>query len=121
MKKNSIMLLIILFIIIIASITIFNNINKSTYSIDTDSASLIIPTYETNDTIIADYIISPAENSNTDMSNTIQNALNSCMNALGGTVLLKKGIYHVSNPITIPKSCTLRGDWQDPDNITNPE
>ena len=79
-----------------------------------DSAPrLITPYYNSNHFIVADYVLSP---SNGDMSNSIQNALNSCYASGGGTVWLERGIYNVSKPITIPTGCTLIGDYQDPDN-----
>ena len=74
---------------------------------------LINPYYNINHFIVADYVLNP---SNSDMSDNIQNTLNSCYSAGGGTVWLNRGVYIVSKPINIPTGCTLMGDYQDPDN-----
>ena len=92
-----------------------NNLNTPEITLGDTSPSLITPYYSTNHFIVADYVISP---SNSDMTDTIQNALNSCYSSGGGTVWLERGIYMVSKPITIPNGCTLMGDWQDPDNYS---
>ena len=79
---------------------------------------LVTTKYETNDTVVADFVINPAEDTSTDMYATIQTALNDCSNNGGGTVWLSEGVYHISRNITIPKSCTLRGDYQEPSKYT---
>jgi hypothetical protein len=78
---------------------------------DTNLPRLITPTYSTNHFIVADYVLNP---SNSDMSDSIQNALNSCYQNGGGTVWLNKGIYYVSKSISIPSGCTLMGDYESP-------
>lgn len=90
-----------------------NNLNTNEITLGDTSPSLITPYYSTNHFIVADYVISP---SNIDMTDTIQNALNTCYKNGGGTVWLEKGVYLVSKSIDIPTNCTLIGDWQDPDN-----
>ena len=116
-KKNSILSLFIL--VLLVGILFYSNkqekinILEETLA-DTNSVpKLITPTYNTDHFIVADYIISP---STSDMTSTIQNALNSCKESGGGTVWLENGVYNISSAITIPSSCTLMGDWQDPDN-----
>ena len=51
----------------------------------------------------------------TDSTEGIQQALDDCFAAGGGTVYLPAGNYKVTNTIKIPSYVTLRGDWQDPD------
>ena len=80
------------------------------------ATTLIEPKYDTLDTVIADYILEP---NSSDRTNDIRNALSNCSKNHGGTVYLKAGIYNISGTIIIPRGCTLRGDWQDPDNGTN--
>lgn len=80
------------------------------------AAELITPKYDTLDTIVADIVLSPNSNNRT---SDIKNALSKCSQNHGGTVYLQSGIYNVSGTITIPRGCTLRGDWQDPDSGTN--
>ncbi len=82
---------------------------------DTNLPRLITPTYSTDHFIVADYVLNPSSN---DMSDSIQNTLNTCYKNGGGTVWLNKGIYYVSKPIDVPTGCTLMGDWQDPDNYS---
>lgn len=77
--------------------------------------SLVKTVYSTMENIVADIILDPSSNKNADRTNDIKNALNTCKNNRGGTVFLKAGVYRVSSSITIPRNCTLRGDYQDPD------
>ena len=77
------------------------------------SPKLIDPFYSSNHFIVADYVLS---SNGGDMSFAIQDALNKCSSSGGGTVFLERGIYVVSKTIVVPTSCTLMGDWQDPDN-----
>ena len=85
---------------------------------NTSVPTLVSTQYETNDTVVADYVIKPAGDSSIDMYSTIQDTLNACYDQGGGTVFLEEGIYYISRNITIPKLCTLRGDYQDPDKNT---
>jgi len=56
-----------------------------------------------------------ADNSgNSDASHAIQNAMNACFKAGGGTVYLPEGVYLIQNRIIIPNAVTLRGDWARP-------
>ena len=48
----------------------------------------------------------------------IQEALDDCYAAGGGTVYLPAGTYKVSGAIRIPPYVTLHGDWNDPDEVT---
>ena len=76
--------------------------------------------YPTDDIVIADLVLTEApylaDNTGlTDCTLVLQQALDDCYNAGGGTVFLPAGRYLVSGPIYIPAFVTLRGDWQDPD------
>lgn len=55
---------------------------------------------------------------NTDSTNGIQKALYDCYYAGGGTVFLPAGEYLITDTIYIPSYVTLRGDYQDPDEVT---
>ncbi|MEM7790927.1 MAG: glycosyl hydrolase family 28-related protein [Verrucomicrobiota bacterium] len=50
----------------------------------------------------------------TDTTAQIQAALDAAANAFGGIVYLPEGEYLIQNTLAIPKSCTLRGDWNRP-------
>ena len=79
---------------------------------------LITTKYESEDTIVADYVIEPSTYPDEDMSQKINNALLNCYSNGGGTVYLPAGIYKISKPINVLASCNLRGDYQDPDKYT---
>jgi hypothetical protein len=51
---------------------------------------------------------------NTDASGPIIQALNAAEAAYGGIVYLPAGNYLIKNPLSIPRSVTLRGDWKRP-------
>lgn len=55
-----------------------------------------------------------------DSSTAIQEALNDCYTAGGGTVWLPVGQYLVTKSINVPPHCTLRGDWHDPSTCSSP-
>ena len=115
----------LLFIFIMLTLVFFSFFNaKSIYGLEkicnNKTSCLILPTYERNETIVADFILEPDTDLTKDRSDDIQLALNKCMNEKkGGTVFLEEGIYVVKKPIIIPKLCTLKGDWQDPDSVNN--
>lgn len=82
--------------------------------------TLITTVYPTDDMVIADvdvvrdgYAVDPTGVA--DSTAGIQKALNDVSRAGGGTVWLPKGVYVISDSITVPAFVTLRGDWQDPD------
>lgn len=79
----------------------------------TSKPQLITPYYNKNHYVVADYVVKPVSG---DATSTIKKALAQCQHGDGGTVWLERGIYNVSSPLTIPVSCVLMGDWQDPDN-----
>lgn len=54
-----------------------------------------------------------------DCTAVIQTALNDCAYNGGGVVWLPAGYYRVTGQLVIPAYVTLRGDWQDPDSVTN--
>lgn len=91
------------------------------HSIDVGEPPCIIRTvYPTSDVVIAD-VIAASENygadptGEQDSTNAIQQALNACKKAGGGTVWLPAGKYRITSTLTVPSFVTLRGDWQDPD------
>ncbi len=51
----------------------------------------------------------------TDMTTTIQSAIDAVSAAGGGVVYLPRGKYRVSDTLNIPSYVTLRGDYADPD------
>ncbi len=55
-----------------------------------------------------------------DCTAMIQAALDDCAYTGGGVVWLPAGYYRVTGQLKIPTYVTLRGDWQDPDTISNP-
>ncbi len=81
---------------------------------------IVATDYPTDDVVVADIIANDsvygADNTGaTDSTAAIQNAIDACYTAGGGTVFLPSGRYLVSGGITIRAFVTLRGDWQDPD------
>ena len=52
-----------------------------------------------------------------DSTAAIQQALDDLHARGGGTVFLPVGAYLVTNTITVPTGCMLKGDWQDPDTV----
>lgn len=76
--------------------------------------------YPTDDIVIADLVATEAPYfadpvGGTDSTQAIQQAINDCYAAGGGTVFLPAGTYRVTGSIHIKSFVTLRGDWQDPD------
>ena len=81
---------------------------------------IVATVYPTDDIVIADIVLTEAPyladgTGLTDCTQVIQQALNDCYDAGGGTVFLPAGRYLVTDSIKIPAFVTLRGDWQDPD------
>jgi len=81
---------------------------------------IVTTMYPTDDVVIADIVLteSPYEADSTgltDCTQVIQQALDDCYDAGGGTVFLPAGRYLVTGPVKIPAFVTLRGDWQNPD------
>lgn len=84
------------------------------------SGFLVDTVYPTADTVVAAVDITKepynADNTGkTDVTDIINKALLDVRNMGGGTVWMPVGSYLVSDTVTIPTYCTLRGDWQDPD------
>lgn len=87
-------------------------------TIETEAAKIVTTVYPTDDIVIADYDVTDYGADNTgvnDATESIQNAINDCYNAGGGTVWMPAGTYKVTNTIYIKSFVTLRGDWRDPD------
>jgi len=90
------------------------------YTPPAQAPRIVTTVYPTQDVVIADIVLTQApyslDNSGlTDCTSALQQALNDCYAAGGGTVFLPVGRYLVTGPIKIPAFVTLRGDWQDPD------
>ena len=87
---------------------------------------LVETLYETEDRVLVDVELT-ADNAQfpvdptgvKDATSSIRNAIEYVKNAGGGTVYLPAGTYLVSSTINIPPYCTLRGDWADPDTVTD--
>lgn len=76
--------------------------------------------YPTDDVVIANADVTKApynaDNSGErDATQSIQQAIDDCYNAGGGTVWLPKGEYRITGNIYIKKFVTMRGEYQDPD------
>lgn len=91
-------------------------------------ARLVTPEYDSSERIVAEVVLgeegSAYELDSTgqaDATQVIQNALNECAAAGGGTVWLPAGRYRITGSLKIPSYVTLRGDYQDPDLVSNPE
>lgn len=107
------------------SVTMKKNSDSILSSVKTEKASTKTPCivstdYPTEDVVVADIIAteSPYSADNTGMTDStaaIQNAIDACYAAGGGTVFLPSGCYLVTGGITVKSFVTLRGDWQDPD------
>lgn len=54
-----------------------------------------------------------------DVSDKLQRMLDDCAQTGGGTVFLPVGKYRITKSINIPTHVTLRGDWKDPDLVSN--
>lgn len=52
-----------------------------------------------------------------DCTEVIQRGLNDCASMGGGTVWLPAGCYRIKEMLYVPAYVTLRGDWQDPDQV----
>lgn len=82
-------------------------------------AFIVKTIYPTDDVVIADADVTkaPYNADNTgknDVTKIIQQAIDDCYNAGGGTVWLPEGEYRVTGNIYIQKFVTLRGEYQDP-------
>ncbi len=76
--------------------------------------------YPTEDIVVATVDITKAPynadpTGKTDVTKILNKALGDVSVAGGGTVWMPAGKYLVTDTVTIPEYCTLRGDWQDPD------
>lgn len=82
--------------------------------------------YAPDEVILADivigegeYTLPQAESGLPDATAVIQTALNDCGSEGGGTVWLPKGFYRITGMLDVPAFVTLRGDWQDPDAVSD--
>ncbi len=102
-------------------------VNASTTEIKADfiytlsyDPMLVETVYDPDDLIVADAIVTEYPyladpTGKVDATAAIQKALDDVFARGGGTVFIPAGDYLVTNSITIPQGCMLRGDWQDPD------
>ena len=84
-----------------------------------------VTTEYTNETIVADIVVGegsyPVDKTGAeDATETIQRALDNCAWQGGGTVWLPAGYYRITGMLEIPAFVTLRGDYQDPDTVSDP-
>ena len=86
-----------------------------------NNARIITDHYPGEDIIVIDFDAVADFNADPsgirDSTKAIQRALNQCHNSGGGTVWLPRGRYKITNSINVPAFCTLKGDWNDPDNV----
>ena len=88
------------------------------------SPRIVETVYPTEDIVVADIVATEAPYNidaagEADVSAVLQQAMNDCAAAGGGTVFLPAGRYRLCSPLSIPQFVTLRGDWQDPDEGTD--
>lgn len=80
---------------------------------------IINSAYETDDVLVADYVINTDcgadPTGQQDSTVAIQGVLDACSENGGGTVYLPAGRYLVSSQIRVPSFVYLHGDWNDPD------
>lgn len=91
-----------------------------------DARPCIVDTlYPTDDIVVADKIFTldySADNTGTeDVASLLQKALNELASAGGGTLWLPAGKYRITKSITIPAFVTLRGDWRNPEGVSDGE
>ena len=88
---------------------------------------MLCPTkYYQKDVVVADIIATDAPyfadpTGKTDSTAAIQAALNACRALGGGVVFLPAGLYLVTETVNVPAGCILQGDWQDPNEVDDPE
>ena len=90
-----------------------------------DRPCIVETVYPTDDIVVADIILTldyGADGTGTeDVTSKLQTALDDCASDGGGTVWLPAGKYRLTGGITIPAFVTLRGDWRNPDGVTDGE
>jgi len=90
-------------------------------SSNVNNARIITNQYPSEDIIVIDYDavkdFAADPRGINDSTGAIQKALNTCSNEGGGTVWLPRGSYKITKTINVPAFCTLKGDWNDPDNV----
>jgi hypothetical protein len=104
---------------------------RDTYEVVTaawyeDGPYLIKTVYPTEQTVIANVIVTPEAygvdpTGVKDSTAGIQAARDDCYVLGGGTVFLPVGQYLVTETVGIPFGVVLHGDWQDPDLVDTPE
>ena len=116
MKKTAAVLLVLILLL-----GVFSICAASAGVLGVVNEPVIVDTlYPTDDVVIADIVLSDGlygidSTGTADSTESIQNAIDDCAAAGGGTVFLPAGRYRVTGPVYIRPFVTLRGDWQDPD------
>ncbi|MBO5898519.1 MAG: hypothetical protein J6R04_05870 [Clostridia bacterium] len=87
-----------------------------------DDPVLVDTVYTPDDLVVAhivatEYPYAADPTGKTDSTKAIQQALDDLYARGGGTVFLPAGTYLVTNTVTVPMGCMLKGDWQDPDTV----
>ncbi len=81
--------------------------------------------YPTDDIVVADRILtldySADSTGEQDVTKLLQKALDDCAAEGGGTLWLPAGKYRLTKGVTIPAFVTLRGDWRNPEGVTDGE
>ena len=67
--------------------------------------------HPTRDLVVAEERFTPPENAETDISDTLQQALDRIGKLGGGTLFLPVGTYTLAKPVTVRQGVTLRGDY----------
>ncbi|MCL2512540.1 MAG: glycoside hydrolase family 55 protein [Oscillospiraceae bacterium] len=92
-----------------------------------DAAKLAATAFPTESLIVADVDVSEIEiggryvdpTGNEDATDFIQAAIDACAAGGGGTVWLPKGEYRITRGIDVKVFVTLRGDWRNPDIVSD--
>ncbi|MGN0847531.1 MAG: glycosyl hydrolase family 28-related protein [Kiritimatiellia bacterium] len=75
------------------------------------SAVVVQTDHPTRDLVIAEAVLAPPANSDSDAADAIQRELDAIGKKGGGTLFLKTGTYTLAKPLVLPLGVTLRGDY----------
>lgn len=97
-----------------------SGINGNPAPLAAPNPRIITTQFSAEDIVVADFVVtdSPYSADSTgvnDSTPAIQNAINDCYEAGGGTVWIPAGTYKVTDTIYVKPYVTLRGDRRDPD------
>lgn len=107
-----------------ATTQVVNPFNPAFYTTNTQVNTRVVKTiFPTDGPVVIDEDVVLDFNADLtgkrDATQAIKNALSACQAHGGGTVWMPSGKYRVTSTITVPSSCTLRGDWNDIDSQTH--